>query len=472
MRLRLRPVLALAALSPLLPTAAAQSAPIAWDVPLVFAGATVVEPIDALPTPDGGVVVLATSFASVTDPGSGGPATVHAVSLTANGTERWRFEADVLGSSDDVSAFGPRHEFAGVVDDAGALHVVWSDETTSFFATLEPSGSVRTLRALDEGSDLIQGWEVAGIGLTPAGDLRVGGTFRTPFLGYEQNYTRVDSIAPDGNLNWQYASSVEPLLGHDLLIAGDGTTYVLGAFEQFSFSSFFSAGVNVLSPQGFYLGTFGGVQDAYFHAAESPGGGVAFVGAKRGTGAADVLVADGGTVRWTATFGSPPLYPFDVGINASGEVFVARGVPTILRRGDGGVALPSWTLPGGPTVGAYALTVRDDNHVLVHGGDAATVVTTLFDPAGGVVWTTTRPGDGTVPADTAGDGPELDVVVGAFGNVFTTYRATVDGPSGPVLSVGVQKLLDGAPVGQTYCDPAVTNSTGVPGRIQAFGSDA
>ncbi|MEO1698945.1 MAG: hypothetical protein AAFU73_16755 [Planctomycetota bacterium] len=455
--------------------ASPQTAPIAWDVALAFPGAESVRPVDALATPDGGVVVLATSFSDALLGNAGGPATAHAVALSANGDERWRWSGDLVGGN--TAAFGSRYMLAGTVDGDGALQVTWSYGATSQLAKIGPDGDVVFERALDDGAPELADWEACGIDRTPDGDLRVGGTFRNFFLAYESHFTRVDSIAPDGTFNWQYASIPIALLANELIIDSSGTTYLLGTRETSGvFGGTWSAGVTVLTAQGFYAGFAPGLsQNSTFQrAALSDDGGVACLGASFAADRAEVLVLDGAVTRWSTMLPAALGHGFDIGMTSAGEVLVATGDSTVTRYDSVGSALPGFVFPDGTpgAMGAYALSVRDDDSVLVHGGDLDRVATTLFDPVGNVVWTTIRPGDGTVPPNGRGQGLELDVVVGAFGNVFTTYRATVDGPSGPVLSVGVQKLLDGASVGQTYCDPAVTNSTGVPGRIQAFGSDA
>ncbi|WP_145194089.1 PQQ-binding-like beta-propeller repeat protein [Planctomycetes bacterium Poly30] len=440
------------------------------------------QPVDLLAGPDGGVISISRAWSNGSLQGA---AEIVVVALDANGDPLWNWEAT---SPADPWGFGLEGQYvAGATDDAGRLYLTYSLPMQSRLVAFDHHGSVRWQRSITEPSGAPH-YHTTCVATNPTGGVHVGGS------AYVDTFPigAVHSFDADGVLLWEQSVAQSPSgpvssLPFGLLIGPGGESYLYGQHDFFTGYSYFGC-LHVFSPSGNLLAGLGGgssIESAFCHAALDSNGGLSLVetGYTSGFFGGDrIFRLTGFSLSGSAPTGvnlaSVPgaFYSVrDLAVLPNGDRLIAHSeaTPRLLRVAHDGTQLTPWTLPGNPPGELFGVLAMPDGSAVVTGFLDAPSRTfyARFDPTGVIEWigdvsgvhVAFWPQREALPVPT-----DYDLTQDDRGNVFVAgRRQTTTGGT----SLTTAKLLQGGPVGTAYCGPAVPNSTGAPGQLRVFGTD-
>lgn len=460
---------------------------LAWEVDSFTPNRPVAEPGLLLSTPAGGVVELTRSGVTEED----AKRRIQVTYRNENGDQSWRAVYPTVNPPAAILEFAGR-SFDAAVDSAGDLYLLArSANASTRLHRIAPDGTTRWSQTLTGPFD----YRGKALAIAPSGDVIVAGTYGSPDL-YPRHY--VQAFDPQGSPLWTFegADSGAPqshTANGDAVgvsVADNGDIAVFGAHD-FDFG-----GAGPL-PQVLCLNADGtrrwsripvvlnGVMTRLEAAPSGGWVGLASVGFEFSAVRARVVGVDpsSGAMLWGASLGDSATAS-DMALDSSGSIYVSTTVP----RAAGGADLavqklsPSgtilWTATPSIAQGlmestaAAGVDVDGDSVVLVGslgdlgGQTPAASLVAEFDAAGAERWAIQR--------DEALSGPtselsSVDVARDPRGNLFVLSTGR---RSASETTVNLVKLVRGGAAGTVYCSPAQVNSTGAPGVLEAFGSDA
>lgn len=285
--------------------------------------------------------------------------------------------------------------------------------------------------------------EVVGMKIGPQDQIALYG--RNDYPAFAQLYFGIIHVyASDGSVQFQTGLSSD---GYGTLnfgtywsdTVGDVAFDAVGNLYGFTNGSFGSEWANS-NLGGFAVAAFDVAGDQIYRTA---------VATPRRTEGAAIAVDDGGNayvvgVESLAPNTGPDVYTTVWKVDPAGDVEWTRANPTQESGATYGMAI------GATAAGDMFVTGT---------ADVGSVHFTL-DGAGNTLWQATGPG--APPSSLTGAAPNAEVLTRADGMTYSL--SPMDS------SVRLTKWVPGTEIGAAYCGPAVANSTGLSGRIDAIGS--
>ena len=435
-----------------------------------------VVPMEVLARPNGGAIIVGLGYESS---GRSGPADVIVAAFDEHGENTWSWHAPAARGA--LPSFFDRATAYADIDGQGNTIVAYTGTPDSHIVSLTPSGAVRW-------RDTTSRPVPVGVDVNAAGDIRVAsfgwGSATWPSMA-------IDAFDSGGTGRWtwigDYAQGT-PGIAHGVHLSPNGKTYVYGQNDWPFFAPYqksialqvdasgqldwyddhvTNAGtlqnrVGDLTPSGDLVTMYTGFISNW------PGSDPAATVRRYGQGGINQI---GTSLNAYLPAGSPR----DLKVGTNDHVYVAfSALDRIIRIDASGALLPDWTLPL-PSVEVLALMPTDDGGLLATGlrdvGPSTGTFTVRFDASGAVVWLHDQSGsrppglDDYYPTST-----DFDIALDSRGNVLLSN--STGGVGFVERRTGITKLIGGPPVGSNYCGPAPANSGGIPGNIEARGSDA
>jgi hypothetical protein len=481
------PLAALSLTGPVLAAPQFDTVDVAWERALISPTYEAFQPIEVEAAPDGGVLVV--GLARQLPLGNFGlPGDMVFMKFNENGDLEW---SDTLDSPSAEAATYTGGRFAdAVVDDAGRTFILVSRIDSSVLRCYAANGGIHWERILPlRGLPAAGGWfeyNAAFLGLQPSGHVVVGG------LAMQGAYPRSDVRAYDtngvevwewrGNGGVDFASTAQSF-PRGMSIGPDGTVYMHGQSDGPFYQHV--GQISALDPNGNFLWTeYPGPAGVTAVTFDSLGRPVTLTRSSFGGFNVTKYQSDG-TAAFSSNYSEAGYFTEGscIALDAFDRIYVGGGRvmdgfgakdATLFRLDAAGafLGLSSPSVQGIAQDGSFQeLHVTTRNDVVALGFSRTgidDIILARFAPDGSERWARRR--RGFLPQASGSTAVGLGLTVDPRGNLFTLAEAVESGfyPN-QVLGLDLVKHVQNGPASNSYCGPAVPNSTGSPATIQALG---